>query len=87
MKPLAPEPYIKVYMLLKQQGLYLSTTGHVSGPLTGSIGFYQSYNEAEIARTHELLVGLNSSDYRYHIFELDLPNPAYDIQPHQTTQE
>jgi hypothetical protein len=77
MKPLAPEPYIRVYMLLRQQGLYLATTGYSNNTLPGSSGFYSSRNEAEIARTHELLSN-KDKDYLYHIYELDLPNPAYE---------
>ena len=78
MKPLAPEPYIQVYMLLRQHGLYLSTAGYANNTLPGSLGFYPSRNEAEIARTHELLTN-KDNNYQYHIFELELPNPAYDI--------
>ena len=84
MTPVAAEPYIKVYMLLRQQGLYFAPTGYSSTSIPGSSGFYSSKNEAEIARTHELLSNKDQG-YQYHIFELDLPNPAYDIQSHQRT--
>jgi hypothetical protein len=79
MKPVPPESHIQVYMLLRQQGLFLAPAGYVNNNLPGSIGFYATRNEAEIARTHELLTN-KDTDYRYHVFELDLPNPAYDIQ-------
>jgi hypothetical protein len=81
-KPISAEPYIQVYLLLRQQGLYFSTAGYSNNTLPGSLGFYPSRNEAEIARTHELLSN-KDKDYLYHIFELDIPNPAYDIQSHQ----
>jgi len=83
-KPITAEPYIQVYMLLRQQGLYFSTAGYNTNAMPGSLGFYPSRNEAEIARTHELLSN-KDKDYLYHIFELDIPNPAYDIQSHQRT--
>ena len=77
MLPLAPEPTLKVYMLLKQSGLSLIPTGYSSTNLPGSIGFYATRNEAEIARTHELLSLSKDAQARYHIYELDIPNVAY----------
>ena len=85
MKPIAPEPYLQVYMLLRQDGLYFMPAGS-SSTLLGSSGFYATRNEAEMARTHQLLSNKDATNCQYHIFELEIPNPAYDIQSHQRTK-
>jgi len=80
MLPLEPEPTLKVYLLLKQTGLSFAPCGYSSNSLPSSIGFYTTRNEAEIARTHELLMSVDRSDHaQYHIYELDIPNVAYRI--------
>jgi hypothetical protein len=53
--------------------------------MPSSTGFYASKKEAEIARTHQVLSNKDTTNYQYHIFELEIPNPAYDIQSHQRT--
>jgi hypothetical protein len=76
MEPIAPPKTIKIYQLLKQSGAYLSNTGAAS-VLTWGIGFYTTLVEAEQNRTMELLKNTDAVKPQYHIFELDLPNPAY----------
>jgi hypothetical protein len=76
MEPIQPPRTVKVYQLIKQNGNYLMNTG-VSGPLSWGIGFYASLQEAEHNRTMELLKNTDTPKPQYHIFELDIPNPAY----------
>ena len=78
MEPIAPPKTVKVYQLIKQSGAYLMNTG-VSGQLSLSwgIGFYATLQEAEHNRTMELLKNTDTPKPQYHIFELDIPNPAY----------
>jgi hypothetical protein len=77
MEPIAPPQTIKVYQLLKQSGAYLMNAGTSSGPMSWGLGFYNTLQEAEHNRTMELLKNTDTSKPQYHIFELDLPNPAY----------
>jgi len=74
MQPLTPPKTIKVFQLLKQNGLYFSAAGNSSNANIG-MGFYLSREEAEQNRTMEVLK--NSNGVEYHIFELEIPNPAY----------
>ena len=76
-KPLPVEPYLKVYMLIRQEGTYLYPTGFDTNNHMGGTGFFPSQNVAELMRTKELLGQKPDSTAQYHIFELDLPNPAY----------
>ena len=76
MEPIAPSRTIKIYQLLKQSGAYLMPTGAAS-TLTWGIGFYTTLTEAEHNLTMELLKNTDPVKPQYHIFELDLPNPAY----------
>ena len=76
MEPIAPPKTIKVYQLIKQSGVHLMNTG-TAGPISLGIGFYTSLSEAEQNRTMELLKNTDTVKPQYHIFELDLPNPAY----------
>ena len=75
-KPLPVEPYIKVYMLLRQDGMYLYPAGYDSNASMGT-GFFASNNDAELNRTKELLSQKAESTAKYHIYELERPNPAY----------
>ncbi len=62
MRPLAVEPYLKVYMLLRQNGTYLNWAGYDANAGLGS-GFFLSQSDAEMARTRELLaLKLDSTD-------------------------
>ena len=76
MEPIAPPRTIKIYQLLKQNGTYLMSAG-VSGSLSWGLGFYATLQEAEHNRTMELLKNTDTPKPQYHIFELDIPNPAY----------
>ena len=76
MEPIAPPKSVKVYQLIKQSGTYLMNTG-VSGPISWGLGFYNTLQEAEHNRTMELLKNADTPKPQYHIFELDIPNPAY----------
>jgi len=76
MEPIAPPKTVKVYQLLKQSGIHLVPTGS-SSTMSWGIGFYCSLAEAEQNRTMELLKNTDAVKPQYHIFELDLPNPAY----------
>jgi hypothetical protein len=76
MESLKPPKTFKVYTLIRQTGLsmnyvYVPGTGHVQyGP-----GFYATRDEAEHSRTLELLK--ETSNSKYHVFELEIPNPVY----------
>jgi hypothetical protein len=76
MEPIAPPKSVKVYQLIKQSGTYLMAAG-VSGPVSWGLGFYASLQEAEHNRTLETLKNTDPVKPQYHIFELDIPNPAY----------
>jgi hypothetical protein len=54
MRPLKVEPYLKVYMLVKQDGTYLYPCGFDSNNNMGT-GFFPTQNVAELMRTKELL--------------------------------
>lgn len=77
MEPLKPPKILKVYTLIKQSGLSFSYTGFdTSAPAVGT-GFFLSQAAAEHHRTIELLKDTNTPRAQYHVFELDIPNPAY----------
>jgi hypothetical protein len=78
MEPLKAPATYKVYTVIKQTGLSMSYV-YVSMPnsLNFGSGFYGSRNEAEQARTFELLKDTNTPKSLYHVFELEVPNPAY----------
>jgi hypothetical protein len=77
MEPLKPPKTFKVYALIKQTGVGLSYV-YVSTPSSISFGpgFYSTRDEAEQARTFELLKD-NTNESKFHVFELEIPNPAY----------
>jgi hypothetical protein len=68
---------IKVFQLIRQTGLTFGLTG--SSPNSLGVGFYSTLQEAEHNRTMELLKDTSSgtSKPKFHVFELDFPNPAY----------
>jgi hypothetical protein len=51
-----------------------------SGTTSMGLGFYTTLQEAEHNRTLEVLKdsGVSIPKPRWHIFELDFPNPAYE---------
>ena len=77
MEPLKPLPTFKIYTLIKQTGLQMSYVyGGMSSGVNFGAGFYGTRLEAEQARTIELLRDTESAS-KYHVFELEIPNPAY----------
>lgn len=78
MEPIKAPKTLKVYQLIKQTGLNLSGSG--SGTTGLGVGFYATLQEAEHNRTLELLKDTTSgnSKPKWHVFELELPNPAYE---------
>ena len=76
MEPIKPPKIIKVYQLIRQTGMTFSATG--SGTSGLGVGFYSSLQEAEHNRTMELLKDTTVGNKpKWHIWELDVPNPAY----------
>jgi hypothetical protein len=76
MEPIKPPKIIKVYQLVKQSGMSLTYGG--SGSVGLGVGFYSTQQEAEHNRTLETLRDTTSSPKpKWHIWELDLPNPIY----------
>jgi hypothetical protein len=81
MEPIKAPKTIKIYQLVKQTGMMLSSTGTSSSGSSGlGIGFYPTLQEAEHNRTMELLKDTTSGNNKpkWHIWELDIPNPAYE---------
>ena len=77
MEPLKPLPTFKVYALIKQTGLSMSYVYvNMSSSVNFGPGFYGTRDQAEQARTLELLKDTEAKS-RYHVFELEIPNPAY----------
>lgn len=78
-KPLEQPETIKVYMLLKQTGAYLTPTSSSTSSPSGSglgIGFFWTQLEAEQHRTMEILKQTPQDNSVFHIFELEVPNLA-----------
>lgn len=75
MKPIEIPETMNIYLLLKQSGLVFVPAG-ISHRSPGCVGVYYSMQDAEVQRTIEILSSANQSDI-YHIFELEVPNPAY----------
>lgn len=75
MESIKPPKIIKVYQLLRQNGINFSNPGSASSM---GIGFYSTLQEAEHNRTMEVLKIPSGSKDKFHIFELDIPNPAYE---------
>jgi hypothetical protein len=63
-------------MLLKQSGMYFYPCG-ASGTTSLGSGFFTTRAEAEQNRTREYLAMKEGSQDLFHIYELDIPNPAY----------
>ena len=76
MEPIKPPKIIKVYQLVKQTGMNLTYGG--SGTSGLGVGFYSTQHEAEHNRTLEVLKDTSTNPKpKWHIWELDVPNPAY----------
>lgn len=78
MEPLKPPQTFKVYTVIKQTGLSLGYVYSSSSSISFGSGFYGTRDEAEKARTYELLKDTTDPKPRYHVFEMEIPNPAYD---------
>ena len=78
MEALKPPKTFNVYTVIKQTGLTMSYV-YVSNPTAMNFGpgFYGTRHEAEQARTFELLKDVTEPKPQYHVFELEIPNPAY----------
>ena len=77
MEPLKPPPTFKVYTVIKQTGLSLGYVYSSGSPaINFGAGFYGTRDEAEKARTYELLKDTTDPKPRYHVFEMEVPNPA-----------
>jgi hypothetical protein len=80
-EPIKPPKTLKLYQLIRQTGMSFTGTGSVSAVSSGlGIGFYSSLQEAEHNRTLEVLKDTTSGSNKpkYHVFELEFPNPAYE---------
>lgn len=80
MEPLKPPPTFKIYTVIKQTGLtmgYVYSSGVSSGSINFGAGFYGSRDDAEKVRTYELLRDTTDPKPQYHVFEMEMPNPAY----------
>lgn len=77
MEPIKPLPTFKVYAVIKQNGLHMSYVYGSGSSVTFGAGFYGSREEAEHLRTLELLKNTDTGFIEYHVFELEIPNPAY----------
>jgi hypothetical protein len=77
MEPIKPPKIIKIYQLVKQTGMNFNYGG--SGSMGLGLGFYTTQQEAEHNRTLEVLKDTTTGPKpRWHIWELDVPNPAYE---------
>jgi hypothetical protein len=76
-EPIKPPKIMKVYTLIKQSGLTLTYIGFSTASVSVGTGFFLTQTEAELHRTIELLKDTTSPRPLYHVFELEIPNPAY----------
>jgi hypothetical protein len=77
LEPILPPKTFKVYTLIKQTGMSLIYTGFSANNVMLGTGFFMSQADAEHHRTMELLKDTATPRSLYHVFELDIPNPAY----------
>lgn len=80
MEALKPPKTLKVYQLVKQSGLYFTNVGsgtNTTGTSLG-VGFFGTQHEAEMHRTMEVLKLGEKDTGKIHVFELEIPNPAYE---------
>jgi hypothetical protein len=76
MEPIKPPKTIRVFQLIKQTGLNFS---YSSGGSSLGLGFYSTLQEAEHNRTLETLKDVSTGQKpRFHVFELEFPNPIYE---------
>lgn len=81
MKSLDAPEHLIFYVLISQSStsLYFNPTGTGQSGVSYGTGFYGSRDDAEKARTLAVLGDKNTPPYQYHIFELQFPNPAYQV--------
>ena len=77
MEPIKAPKTLRVYSLVKQSGLSLTYTGFSTAAPSIGTGFFLTQTEAEHHRTIELLKDTGTPRSQYHVFELEIPNPAY----------
>ena len=77
MEPIKAPKTTKVYTLIKQSGLTLTYVGFSALGTSPGAGFFLTSIEAEHHRTLELLKDTAVPKSLYHVFELEIPNPAY----------
>jgi hypothetical protein len=77
MEPILPPETLQVYALIKQTGISLSLTGYAASAHSIGTGFFLTRSEAEYQRTVELLKDTATPRSLFHVYELDIPNPAY----------
>ena len=82
MESIKPPRTVRYFQLLKMStktGLNISSCGTIPAGSTNYIGtgIYITLQEAEHNRTLEILKDTDGAYNTYHIFELELPNPAY----------
>lgn len=78
MEPIKPPRTLKVYQLVRQTGLSFGSASSISTPVSLGCGFYPSLHEAEINRTNEMLKESTTTKSKWHIFELEVPNPVHE---------
>jgi hypothetical protein len=77
MQPIQPPQTIKIYQLVRQSGMNFSSMATATTGINLGLGFFITLQEAEHYRTLEVLKLTSGSQDRFHIFELEVPNPAY----------
>jgi hypothetical protein len=79
-EPIKPPKTFKVYTLIKQTGASFTYTSGPAGSTPLGLGFFISQQEAEHARTVEVLkdTSTGANKPKFHIFELEVPNPIYE---------
>ena len=77
MEPLKPPDTLRIYALIRQSGLSFNGVGFSTSAPTLGTGFFATHQEAEFQRTVEVLRDTALPKAQYHVFELDIPNPAY----------
>ena len=79
MESIKPPKILKIYQLMRQTGMSFSNAA-ISSPTNLGSGIFPTLQEAEHVRTLETLKDTTTGPNkpRWHIFELDVPNPAYE---------
>lgn len=79
-KPLTPPKTFKIYTLIRQTGTSFTYTSGSTVSSQLGLGFFLSLQEAEHCRTVEVLKDTTTgpTKSKFHIFELEVPNPIYE---------